>query len=74
MKEISILRADYYMDGTILPILISFSDGSNERITAIESIKWLGGGKECLIQCTTSNKRITLRFSYPQWSVESVDI
>ena len=74
MNEISVLRADYYLDGTIVPLLISFSDGSNEHITAVESIKWFGNGKECLIQCTTSTKRITLHFSNPKWKIVSVDI
>ena len=74
MSEISILRADYYIDGTIVPLLISFSDGSNEHITAVESVKWFNNGKECLIQCTTPTKKITLHFSNPKWKIVSVDI
>lgn len=74
MSEISILRADFYMDGTIVPLLISLSDGSNEHITAVESIRWFNNGKECLVQCTTLTKKITLHLSNPKWEIVSVDI
>ena len=74
MSEISILRADHYMDGTVVPLLISFSDGTNEHITAVESINWFDNGKECLIKCTTQNRKITFHFANPKWKIVSVDI
>ncbi len=74
MNEITILRADYYSDGTIVPLLISFSDGGSEHITAVQSIKWLGNGKECVIRCLTPTKKITLHFSNSKWKIINVDI
>lgn len=73
MNEISILRADYYSDGSIVPLFISFPDGSSEHITLVQSIKWCGNGKECFIRCTTPTKKLTLHFSNSRWKIANVD-
>lgn len=73
MNELSVLRADYYSDGAIVPILISFPDGSSEHITAVQSIRWFSDGKECFICCLTQTKKITLRFSDSKWKIVHID-
>lgn len=39
MGEISILRADFYSDGTIVPILVSYEDGRSEFISSVRSVE-----------------------------------
>jgi len=73
MNEISVLRADYYSDGTIVPILITFSDGSSEHISLVRSIKWVRNGKECFICCRTPTKELMLHFCNSRWKIEYVD-
>lgn len=74
MDEISILRVDYYSDGAIVPLLISYPDGSSEHITAVQSIKWMCDGKECFIRCLTPTKKIALHFTNFGWKITCVDL
>lgn len=73
MNEISVLRADYYSDGTIHPLLISFSDGSSEHISLVRSVKWKDNGKECEIHCTTPTKELILHFRNSRWRITYVE-
>lgn len=73
MNEISVIRADYYSDGRIYPLLISFSDGSCEHISLVRSTKWIDNGKECVIHCTTPTKELTLHFRNSKWKIANVD-
>ncbi len=73
MDEISILRADYYSNGKIIPLVITFSDGSCESISSVKEVKWQKGGKECLIHCSTRNGDITLCYTDSKWRAIRVD-
>lgn len=72
MNEIAVLRADYYSDGTIIPILLTFSDGKSEVISSIKEIKREDNGKKHIVHCTTAGKELILCFQNAKWSVENV--
>lgn len=72
MNEIVVLRADYYSDGTIVPILLTYSDGRSEIISSIKSIRREDNGKKHIVHCTTVARELTLCFQNAKWSIENV--
>lgn len=70
--KLSVIRADYYSDGTIVPILITFSDESSEPISLVRSIHRIGAANECLIYCATPTRELTLHFSESKWKIVNV--
>lgn len=74
MNEIAVLRADYYSDGTILPILLTFSNGKSEMISSVKSIRREENGKKHIVHCATAAREIILCFQNAKWSVENVEL
>lgn len=72
MGEISILRADFYSDGTVIPLFISFPDGKSEHISSVQNVKRTENGKGCIIHCSTPTKNLTLIFSDSKWNISYV--
>lgn len=73
MGEISILRADFYSDGTIVPILVSYEDGRSEFISSVRSVEKNRTGRGCIIHCSTLTKNLTLIFSDSKWKITYID-
>ena len=72
MNEIAVLRADYYKDGTIIPILITFSNGKTEAISSVKKLKREDNGRRYVIHCTTPARELILHFQNAKWVVEVV--
>ncbi len=73
MNEIAVLRADHYTDGTIVPILITYSNGKTEIISSVKKIVREGNGKRHIIYCTTAaNRDLILHFHNAKWDIVNV--
>lgn len=73
MNEIAILRADYYSDGRIIPLIITFSDGKSELISAVKKIQREDNGKKYVVYCSTPSRDLELHFHNSKWRIERSD-
>lgn len=72
MKKISVIRADFYSNGIVMPIGITYDDGETELISKVVdsnmSVNALGE-REYKILCETKNKKLMLRFKDSVWEI-----
>ena len=74
MNEIAVIRADYYSDGRIIPLIITFSDGKSEFISAVKKIQREENGKKYIVYCSTPRRDLELHFHDLKWRIERSDI
>lgn len=69
MTNFVVLRADFYSNGTILPILITYADGKSEQISAVRETGWLPAKQEYIVRCSTPTRELLLRFRNMKWEI-----
>lgn len=69
MTNLVVLRADFYSNGTILPIVITYADGQSEHISAVRETRWSRAKQEYIVRCSTPTRELMLRFRNMKWEI-----
>ena len=72
MRRILIVRADYYNNGSIIPLGITYDNGEMEFVQTVLQYKRSGGEKGNEIHmfcCTTNRGEICLSFDSLKWEM-----
>lgn len=72
MGKVAVVRADYYSNGTVIPLGITYEDGRTEYINQVFEDRVslsLGGQKNHFITCKSGDKLMTLSFRDGEWQI-----
>ena len=72
MGKVAVVRADFYSNGTVIPLGITYEDGRTEYIKQVfedRVVLSLGGEKTHFITCKSDNQLFTLYFIDCTWRV-----
>lgn len=72
MGKVAVVRADYYSNGIVIPLGITYEDGRTEYINQVFEDRVslsLGGQKSHFITCKAGDKIMTLSFRDCEWQI-----
>lgn len=74
MTNLVVLRADFYSNGTILPIMITYADGQSEHISAVRETGWSPATRAYIVRCSTPTRELLLRFKNMKWEIFDAEL
>lgn len=71
MEKVAVIRADFYSNGIIVPLGLTYDDGRTEYINQVleDRVSLLGDEKAHFITCKSGNQLLTLSFRDCTWQV-----
>lgn len=69
MTNLEVLRADFYNNGTIFPLMVTYADGNSEHISAVKEIRWSPTKQEYCVRCATPTRELLLRLRNMKWEI-----